>query len=77
MCAKFFKVSHLLVLIHKAGMLQYKLRTSFIETLINKIGRTSGQDDGIGKHSLPTHTTILKLRLNYRTTITHTHQKLS
>ena len=39
--------------------------------------KTSGQVGGLGKHFLPPHKTTSKLQLNYRTTITQNHKKLS
>ena len=36
--------------------------------------KTSGQDGGIGEHSLPPHTTTSKLQLGYKTSFTQNCQ---
>ena len=41
----------------------------------NKI-EYSAQDAGVSKQSLPLHTTTEKLQLDYKTSITHNHQKI-
>ena len=37
---------------------------------------TSSQDGSVDKHGSPPHTTIVKIQLNYKTTITQKYQKI-
>ena len=46
-------------------------------SLHTRAAGTSSQDGGVGRHGSALRTTISKLQLKYRTTITQTHQKLS
>ena len=62
--------------VHK-NMDTHYTQKCIIHSKIRYTLRTSGPDGGVGRHGSPFCTTVSKLQLNYRTTITQNRQKSS